>query len=299
MRTARLNATSATGRRVAVWRSVPDGPAERIVVIAPGFGQRMRSGGMLTQFLTRNATTVYRFDALDHVGLSDGTIENYHLAPQAESLATVCELVEEIDGVDAVTVVATSLAAPSTFHHVATHPAVERLVCLVGAVDVAHTVASACGTDYYGLDLADLPHRVTISNHQVDPRLMWHEGRERGWHTASSTVEALAGIQVPVTNFVAKEDDWVDTADVHEVFGAAGRAGDVVELPMSGHTLLRNPVALSGLFTEVTRLVTGAADDAVVPAPTFEETVALRAAERELERDQQISDHSDRTTEHA
>lgn len=297
MRTERLDATTGTGRNVAVWRSTPDTPANTVAVLAPGFGQRMRGFGPLALFLTCNGVTVYRFDGLDHVGLSDGDIEQYSLTSQYDSLAATCDLARVTEGAATLTVIATSFAALSSYHYVAAEPSVERLICQLGVVIGRRTLAAVCGTDHADWAYEDLPAHVPIEKYDVDPRPLWRDHQNHGWLGKDATIQSLSRIRVPVVNFAAHEDEWVNAAEVHEVFKAAGDTGqrEVVELPMTGHALLRNPVALQALFTEVTRLTLGLDAEAAIESPSFEEVLALRGSERELERQQRDGGETDRS----
>ncbi|BBC32369.1 hypothetical protein SGFS_036630 [Streptomyces graminofaciens] len=285
MSTECFDVKTKEGRTVAVWRdSPPDKDATGpVVVMAPGFGQRMRSSGVLALMLTYNGATVYRFDALDHVGLSDGEIVDYSTTQLMEALTAVVDTVCEREGVASVSMVATSLSALPVLQLAADRKCADNIALMLGVVNGRQTLLKVLDTDYLDWELDDLPARVQIDKHSVDPRPIVAETRVVGWWELSATVDALSVLNIPVRNFVATDDDWVDIADVRTAFEAANLdQGNVVEVAVSGHALLRNPVALKALLTDVTRSLVGGDDEPVMPS--FEEIVSLRGSERELER---------------
>lgn len=285
------------GRTVAVWRDgPPDGEAAGpVVVMAPGFGQRMRSSGVLALMLVYNGATVYRFDALDHVGLSDGEIVDYSLTQLMEALTAVVATVREREGVDAVSMVATSLSALPVLRLAADKKCADNIALMLGVVNGRQTLVEVLDVDYLDWELDDLPDRVQIDKHSVDPRPIVAETRVVDWWEMSSTVDALSVLNIPVRNFVASDDDWVDIADVRAAFEAANLdQRNVIEVAVSGHALLRNPVALKALLTDVTRSLVGGDDEPVMPS--FEEIVSLRGSERELER-RHLASRADGSTE--
>lgn len=285
MSTECFDVQTKDGRTVAVWRdSPPDKDATGpVVVMAPGFGQRMRSSGVLALMLVYNGATVYRFDALDHVGLSDGEIVDYSITQLMEALTAVVDTVCAREGVDSVSMVATSLSALPVLQLAADKKCADNIALMLGVVNGRQTLVKVLDVDYLDWELDALPARVQIDKHSVDPRPIVAETRTVDWWELSATIDALSVLNVPVRNFVAADDDWVDIADVRKAFEAAGLdQHDIVEVAVSGHALLRNPVALKALLTDVTRSLVGGDDEPVMPS--FEEIVSLRGSERELER---------------
>lgn len=288
MLTETYDVATRSGRTVAVWRSTaeeatPGGP---VVVVAPGFGQRMRSAGAMALMMVENGATVYRFDSLDHVGISDGDIHEFCITAHYEALAAVVEDVCARETRARVTLVATSLAALPGVQFAAKEGQVDNLVLMLGVVNGRNTLREVLAADYLDVEHATLPAQVLIDKHWVDPRPIHREHKVIDWWDESATVTALSNCDMPVCNFVAVDDDWVDIADVRRVFGGVDRPTppEIIEVALSGHALLRNPVALKAMMTDVTRraLALGDADDVVMPS--FEAMVELRGVERELER---------------
>lgn len=166
MSTECFDVKTKNGRTVAVWR---DGPAHDdatgpVVIMAPGFGQRMRSAGVLALMLTYNGATVYRFDALDHVGLSDGEIVDYSVTELMEALTAVVDTALEREGVEAVSMVATSLSALPVMHFAADRKCADNIALMLGVVNGRQTLLKVLDTDYLDWELDDLPLGCTSTS---------------------------------------------------------------------------------------------------------------------------------------
>src|SRR5438552_18804541 len=112
MKTERLNTHTRHGRRVAIWRSTPEkaDPGSPIVILNAGFARRMRNVVGIAWCLVRNGALVYRFDSIDHLGLSDGDIGAFTFTGMAESLRAAVGLARSVEGRRTVRVVALRLA---------------------------------------------------------------------------------------------------------------------------------------------------------------------------------------------
>lgn len=305
MRTERLDVQTPDGAPVAVWVSRdPDRDAECVVVLSSGFGQKMRVVGAIAAYFVANGAVVYRFDAADHVGLGGGTVREFCLSRFEDSMEAVIELAEEREqDIDAVRLAAISLSARPSIRRAARHADVERVVLLVGVVDVVATLESVLGTDFYAVAWDDLPETVQIEKQVVDPRAMWRDDdTEDPWGDAAVTAAELASVSAPVVNFVAEGDDWVDVETVRALFDVCpGGSRFVAGLPDGPHAIFSNPVALRDMLRRMTAAVTCDAsqlraavdgDEALletVSEPTFEELADLLVRERRLEREQQAA----------
>jgi hypothetical protein len=288
MRTERLDTRTGAGRRVAVWRSAPLEPAAHapVVTISPGFARRMRHVGAVAQCLVANGAVTYRFDSVDHLGLSDGDISAFSIGGLLESWQATLDLARATEGREPVRMVALSLSALAAFRIAAGDPAIESVTALSGVVNGAATLTSAIGTDWSVVPEDTLPDLVTVEGYEVDPRGIWRENQHAGYLRVERTVSDLSSFSGPVANFVASEDPWVDIGECEAVFGqGAGGPRSVIRLPYSGHDLGRNPVAVTAMLerlSAVTLRGPGAAGAPVV-LPTFEELLDVRVDERRRE----------------
>ncbi|MGW4365713.1 hypothetical protein ACWEKT_08710 [Nocardia takedensis] len=296
MRTERFDLSTSEGRVVG-WCSSPDEPVAEatapIVVLAGGYGQRMRHVGAVAANLVANGAVVYRFDPVRHTGLSDGEMRDFTLGGVLTSMTAVCAEVRSRHD-RAITVVAASLSARAAVRLVSREPWFDRLVMLVGVVDTRATISAAFGVDYWDTPLPELPELVEIDRHRVDPRGFKREEAADAWGDADRTIAELRGVRIPVVNFIASDDEWVDADQVRRVFAADG-AGDryIGRVGAGAHRIAANPIA----FAELLRRLTAVALCPVSELPAavigeadrftqlgFEDLIDLTTAERALER---------------
>jgi hypothetical protein len=239
MHTTRLDARTPSGRRIAVWRSAPNpAPAEDgpIVVMCPGFTKSIDQLTCAALFLTANGATVYRFDPLDHVGLSDGTIEHYTLTATMRSFESVLNLVGAREGHRPIVVIATSLSARPALRAVASSPDVDRLITVVGVVCPRDTIAAAFGEELVGLARHALPPLVSLGNHQICPAAMFDDDAAHGWHALEGTLSDIDALRIPIVAVYADRDSYVAADQVERAFGRSSRHR-LVKIDAGGHDL--------------------------------------------------------------
>ena len=256
------------GRRIAVWRDAPENPCRGPVVICGGFARRMSSMSSVAAYALNNGAVVYRFDSLDHIGLSDGVIADFSLTSMQESLDATLALVAELEERRPISLIATSLAAAPGIRSAVDNPHVAALACLVGVVDVRRTLERVFGVDYYAWEYEQLPQNVRFERYDIDPHKLWLEHRHARWADFSQVKAALSQLTIPIVNLVASEDQWLTMDEVSEAFAAPGGGQrDIVELPYGGHELARNPVAVRLALRHImARILCDGDLDAVVEA---------------------------------
>lgn len=280
------------GRGIAVWRTGPEEPSSpgRVALVAPGFARRMRHMASTARYLADNGFVVYRCDYLDHVGLSDGDIWNFTFGAMYRTLETVLAQVVEAEDVDSAVVVAASLAARPTVRLAANSNAVRGIIGAVGVVNPRYTLQRVFGTDYTvrPVDGLGADEFAQFENKKVHGLTFLPDWLEGDWRDAEATVRDISRVSCPIVNFCGSADDWVDIAEVRDVFTAAKGPARVVELPFVEHELSRNPVAGQTMLREITRcaveFVTG--DDPArieVAEPSFADLVSQVPHERSLE----------------
>ncbi len=298
METVRYDIPTADGRKVAVWRSGPwkrpGGPAP-VVILCPGFGQKMSDLAVVALYLVVNGGTVYRFDPVDHVGLGDGEIRSFSCDSVYRSLVAALGLVRALESTPVVALGALSLSALPAVRLAAEDQHVSRVVAISGVVHGLRTLEHALGADYSTYPLDDLPPTVTINGHEVDPRPLWREHRATGSLGLAWTRRHLAQIEVPVANCLATDDPWVDLGDCKEAFSASdGGERLLLELPYNGHDLGRNPAAVQLVLGHACRLLLSEGSleralDTEVLDPDFESVLDVRVTERQMMREQRLA----------
>jgi hypothetical protein len=297
VKTERLDTHTSQGRRVAIWRSVPDAPSPDapIIVLNAGFARRMRDVGSIALCLVRNGALVYRFDSVDHLGLSDGDILNFTFTGMTESLRAAIDLTRATENRRKVVLAALSLANLAAYQLAAEDSDIVRIMAISGVVNGLRTLKKVTGHDYSEVRYEDLPERVAVLGYQIDPRPLWTDHRKADCLSFDAAVGQLTRITAAVANCVAASDPWVDIDECEQAF-TRGAGGDrmIIRLPYSGHDLGRNPVAITTILQRMTRLALGTgplryAESLPVELPRFDELLELRIAERNHEMSEQAA----------
>jgi hypothetical protein len=275
--------TTRSGRRVVVWKTEPLLPGHRHrhpVIVAPGFARPMADMAGVALGLAVNGLTTYRFDPLDHVGLSDGTIRSFTMSAGVESLEAVCAFTRADSGATP-SYLATSLSARYVVRHVAGRNDVHAVVLVVGVLNAWRTLRLVFGPDFATGGLDSLPPTVRFDGHEIDPVHLWHDDVANDWATLAGALADLARVQASVTGIYATDDPWVDILDARAALGSR-HTRKLIELATDDHELFANPshgataittaaAALIGHHTKPARLLSA-------PAPVVRRTIQLERA---------------------
>lgn len=213
------NGDSIKPRTIRVWKLSSETTAStaRPVVVASGFGRSMDQMGGLAANLVANGLVVYRYDSLDHVGMSDGEMLDFTLSTGLQSLEVVVDWVAKQYEGGQVGLVATSLMGRIAYRFASQSEKISYLVTAVGVVHVRKTLKSVIGEDYSTYDADDLPLTVAFERQPVGARDFYNDFIDNNWLSKDVTSEELRKIDVPVTVFLANDDEWVDRTDIEDV----------------------------------------------------------------------------------
>ncbi len=285
----RFETTTDSNAQLQIWRmSNPQIEPVGTVAVVPGFARRMRHMTAPALFLANNGFTVYRCDLTHHVGLSDGSIEQFTFSRALDSIRTFINFTNGIH-CERIGVVAASLSMRMAIRLAASSDEVAGIVGLLGVVDTQSTLARVFGEDYTLRTADDLLPFVEYEKKRIEGPPFWHDWLENGWVGLDGTIAELRQVECPIVNLCGSDDDWVKLADVKRVFGQ-GRNGHrvIVELPHAEHELSRSPVAAQMMLSEMTRrarvLFAGMDADAEVNCPSFDELAAQMVWERQVEK---------------
>jgi acyl transferase len=276
----------ADGRRLALWSLQPARPQRSTpLVIGAGFSRRMHHFSSLAMYAAYNGHASYRYDPVNHVGLSEGEMSEYTMTDGLESLRAAVDWAHARHG-ERVGVVATSLTARIALELAAESEHVAFVVCAVGVVHVRRTLISVFGTDYLGMAPGDLPELATFEGNRIRPAVFCADAHARDWGSLEGTTRALARVRQPVTNFIGSDDTWVDPDEVRAVF-SKGHAGPrrLYTLARGAHDLGRNPAVAHAFLLKTTEEIGRLVDAEGAPVePSFEALTNQALLERRLQR---------------
>lgn len=282
-----LSARTEAGERVEVWRCLPRrGPALAAVGLLPGFCRGMRQLAPLAAYLADAGLAVYRCDVVDHVGLSEGEVEGFTMSGAARSLGALLETMAAAEGSDGFVVVGASLSMRVAMRVAAADPRVAGVIGVVGVVHARRTLSRVFGEDYAAYPPERLVGEYAVfENRRIGGASFMADFHGAGWGSLESTIADIGGLEIPIENFCAGDDEWVDVADVRRAFErGAGGPRRIFELPFGEHEFSLNPVAARTLLrgiAERAAAISAAAEPAA--EPDFQDLASQAIFERRLE----------------
>jgi pimeloyl-ACP methyl ester carboxylesterase len=283
---------SSTGRRIAAVLERASGAPERpLVVVAPAFEHTIRNSLVIAHYFLQHGFDVLRYDARNHVGRSDGNIEDFTLHSAMTDMVDVVRFARHTLGAQNISLVATSLAgrvAMRAGRELAGE--LKSIASIACVLDVRATVAAAAKCDGIGKWLTG---RVTDPNESwkvVKNRVKYSfckSAIEENWHTLESALADAAALGgLPFFDVHGERDPWVSTRDVLTL-AEQSKSVEVVVLGGGVHELnaATSRLGLCHLVRAVVRHAQGrvlSLED--MAEPSWEALVALNKRERLWER---------------
>jgi SAM-dependent methyltransferase/dienelactone hydrolase len=283
---------------VAYLDFAPGGTTAPFVVMAPKYGETKKNNLQLAYYLAMNGVNVLRFDHTNHVGESEGEMNQFTLPGAVQDILAAFDYLEQIHGAKRAGLVANSLSCRMAVRVAAVDPRVAYLINLVGVVNVQRTLTIVYQEDVVAHHLAGKRWGINdVLGFDIDFERFLGALVASGLHTLEGTCADLEQIAVPVAFLAAQNDAWVDPEDVKQAAGHA-RQGQLIPIKDSMHEVRENPEAAEKTFRLLVQLCLGwahgrpiAAADVVVP----EKRSFLR--QNKLERDRLRRANPDPQTE--
>ena len=278
------------GRSIVVWVLSRGAIDERrpAIVIGSGMGRRMDHLSPLATYLAWAGFTVYRFDPLDHVGLSDGTMTDFTMSSVLTSLNAVADWMVEKRGVARFGLLAMSLMARVAVQLVAERRDVQYLITAVGVVNLRRTLEVVWGADLVATPRDRVPAYAEFERHYIRCQAFGADGDANDWWSLEGTVAALRRASCPIVCIASVDDRWVDIAELREAFRRGdGGPRQILEFEESTHDIGRN-AAIARLFLQRTTAnamrLSGLDPSSPPGEPSFERLTEQALAERRIER---------------
>ncbi|MGH7167318.1 MAG: alpha/beta fold hydrolase, partial [Nitrospiraceae bacterium] len=141
------------GQRIAVYHDSPRKslpPGSPVIIISPGYGETKKEYITLAYYFASNGFHVLRYDLTNHVGESEGGIEQSTLSSMRQDLSALLSFTERAWPASPISVVATSLAGRVALKLLAHDRRVKLLVLLTCIVDVQATLLAVHQEDHIG-----------------------------------------------------------------------------------------------------------------------------------------------------
>ncbi len=274
---------NAAGLRInAYFDHKPNGPAARkFAVMAPKYGETKKNNLQLAYELVANGMSVLRFDLTNHIGESEGNMPDFSLTGAVSDIIASVEYLERKHGANDIIIVATSLSARCAMRAAALTPRLTRLVCMVGVVNLQHTIFEVYKEDIFGTYMAGRRWGLTdILGFNINAEHFMQTAIDADLHNLGGTVRDLDRMKVPVDYFYAENDAWVKFEEVMTIF----RDRPNCRLhPVKGamHELRENPKAADRVYRSVVaRCIDGSADETQIVAAPLKAVLEQNRVER-------------------
>ncbi|MGJ8648779.1 MAG: methyltransferase domain-containing protein [Opitutaceae bacterium] len=221
---------------------------ERVVVLAPRYGETKKNNLQLSYLLAANGFKVLRFDQTNHIGDSDGTMDQFTLVGVADDIVAVVDYVDRYFEPAEIVLTTLSLSARCGLRACAQDKRISRYVCLVGMVNMDRTLKAIYNRDFFGeLAKGATWTKVDILGFEIDGARFYKSLIESNMLDLAGTIEDASKVTVPALHLFADNDLWVVREDVEAVMSQCSQ-GVVESVKDVGHEINENPQAVQQAF---------------------------------------------------
>lgn len=239
------------GARVVGFYDRPIGesyhPNTPFVVIPPAYGEQKTAALLPAYTFAANGFHVLRYDATNHVGESDGDIQDFTLSQHEEDIHAAIDYLENYFQAYPIAVCAASLGARAALKAASCDPRIQALALLVPVVDLRATLSE--------VHLEDLVERystghdygmLNVLGHVVNADLFLENAMLYNFDVLETTLHDCRAIHVPVHVIAGVNDAWVNLESVKQVLeNIPSPSKTLYLLDRSMHRLEENPHDLS------------------------------------------------------
>ncbi|MEO0054666.1 MAG: hypothetical protein RLZZ50_613 [Verrucomicrobiota bacterium] len=221
------------------------------VVMAPKYGETKKNNLQLAYQLAANGVNVLRFDQTNHVGESEGRMQDFSLPGAVADILGAYDFLEKSGHARSAVLVSNSLSARCAFRAAVEDRRISRLVSVVGVVNMQRTLRAVYNEDIFGTFLAGRHWGLTdILGFDINGEIFLGTAVDARMHDLDGTIEDLSRLRVPLVYLYATNDAWVDAGDVERALGPQPLARAI---PIEGamHEVRENPRAAEAVFRRV------------------------------------------------
>lgn len=223
---------------------------ERVVILAPRYGETKKNNLQLSYTLVANGFKVLRFDQTNHIGDSDGSMPQFTLSGASEDILAAVDYIDRFYEPSEVVLLTLSLSARCGFRACAKDTRISRFVSLVGMFDMDRTLRAIYNRDFFGeLKAGATWNEVDILGFEIEGSKFYQDLVQADMLDLSGTLADAEKVKIPVLHLCAEDDLWVAREDVDAVMSRC-RDGRVITIPEVGHEINENPQALKFVIQE-------------------------------------------------
>ncbi|HAV14069.1 MAG TPA: hypothetical protein DCX06_11355 [Opitutae bacterium] len=221
---------------------------ERVVVLAPRYGETKKNNLKLSYLFAANGFKVLRFDQTNHIGESDGSMDQYTLINVTNDIQSVVDHVDRFFEPTEIILMTLSLSARCGLRACALDPRISRHVSLVGMVNMDRTLKAIYNRDFFGELAAGAQWSlVDILGFEIDGARFYQSLLETNMLNLEGALADADQVTIPALHICAENDRWVEQAEVEAVMLRC-KFGRVEVVKNVGHEINENPEALNLAF---------------------------------------------------
>ncbi|MDD3179723.1 MAG: methyltransferase domain-containing protein [Opitutaceae bacterium] len=253
LRTDFVSFQNRAGLRIAACWDRPDASLQPRpwVLVAPKYGETKKNNLHLAYYLAANGANVLRFDQTNHVGESEGRMEDFTLPGAVEDIVSCLDYLEGNFGVTQAVVVSNSLSARCALRAAVRDARVTKLISVAGVVNLQATLREVYREDIFGTYLAGRHWGITdILGFDINGESFLGTAVAAQLHDLAGTIGDVKQLRVPLVYFYAERDTWVDSREVAEALDGNPQCRRVL-VQSAMHEVRENPRAAEAVFRQV------------------------------------------------
>jgi len=210
-------------------------------LIIPPFAVNAHSLFLFSYYFQANGYNVYRFDGINSVGLSSGTMENYTLGQLEKDTSQVIDSLFTDSDLPLI-ILTQSLSFPVGLRYSTYARSISKLISIVGVVDVKDTVerVSEKSLDPYVLKDPSASKYLTVFGHDSIAQDFVNDAIENTIFNVKDSISHFMKTNVPIYMISATDDEYVNYDDVLKCKEFIERNGKLIEVPDAGHMIGRS-----------------------------------------------------------
>ena len=221
------------------------------VIVAPKYGETKKNNLQLAYYLAANGLNVLRFDQSNHIGESEGRMQDFALPGVVDDIIGCLDYLEQQQGSASAVLVSNSLSARCAFRAAARDARISKLISVAGVVNMQATLREVYREDIFGTYLAGRHWGLTdILGFDINGEIFLGTAVEAGMHDLSGTAADITRLTVPLVYFYGMNDAWISQDDVMRATAAQPRS-QLVPVEGAMHEVRENPRAAEDVFRQV------------------------------------------------
>jgi ubiquinone/menaquinone biosynthesis C-methylase UbiE/pimeloyl-ACP methyl ester carboxylesterase len=246
------------------------------VIVAPKYGETKKSNLQLAYYLAANGLNVLRFDQSNHIGESEGRMQDFSLPGAVDDIIGSLDYVEREHGVAHAVLISNSLSARCAFRAAARDTRITKLISVAGVVNMQATLKEVYREDIFGTYLTGRHWGLTdILGFDINGEIFLGTAVEAGMHNLPGTVEDISRLRIPLVYFYGQNDAWINYDDVTLAMGGQPLCR-LIAVEGAMHEVRENPRAAEEVFRQV---VWASGHDSVYPG---DEKAALKIPDKKV-----------------